>query len=163
MPLKAESKTHSADRSLTPGAVSTRVYQSDPTSRQPLPSSVHRAQKRRATLPGGPSVKTKREKSRQLLTGRFISEPGSCIILLDLYLPIYDGIAILRAIRAAPALEHIHVMVLSGLASPSQEAEIATLGAVYRPKPFALDQLCGLAAEILEICRSWTTALPVTR
>jgi len=32
-------------------------------------------------------------------------EPEPCVILLDLYLPAYDGMAVLRAIRQAPALE----------------------------------------------------------
>src|SRR5216683_2131574 len=63
-----------------------------------------------------------------------IREPHPCVILLDLHLPRYDGMAILRAIREAPALEHIQVLILSGLATPQQEIEITSLGGVYRRK-----------------------------
>jgi len=58
-----------------------------------------------------------------------VREPEPCVILLDLYLPAHDGMAVLRAIRQAPALEHIHVVVLTAQASPSQEIEIASMGA----------------------------------
>ena len=47
---------------------------------------------------------------------------------MDLYLPFYDGMAVLRAFRQAPALEHIHVVVFTELASRCQEIEIASMG-----------------------------------
>jgi CheY-like chemotaxis protein len=75
-----------------------------------------------------------------------------CVILLDLHLPKYDGLAILRAIRQAPALQHIHVVVLSGMASPQEKDTIAALGAVYRQKPFDLNDYLELGAEVLEMC-----------
>ena len=87
-----------------------------------------------------------------------IREPEPCVILLDLYLPRYDGMAVLRAIRQAPALEHIHVVVLTGLATPDQQVEIANLGALYRRKPSGLTELASLAAEIIAICKSFYTA-----
>jgi CheY-like chemotaxis protein len=83
-----------------------------------------------------------------------LREPHPCIILLDLHLPAYDGMAVLRAIRAAPALEHIHVVMLTTQASPSQEKEIIKMGARYRKKPSALDDLFELAGEIFAICKS---------
>ena len=90
-----------------------------------------------------------------------IREPHPCVILLDLHLPRYDGMAILRAIREAPALEHIHVLILSGLVTPQQEIEIASLGAVYRRKSSSLDDLLELAAEIIAICKSFSlTTMP---
>jgi CheY-like chemotaxis protein len=82
-----------------------------------------------------------------------VREPEPCVILLDVQLPRYDGMAVLRAIHAAPALENIQVLVLSGLVNPRQEAEIASLGAVYRRKPSTLSELSGLAAEIFAICK----------
>ena len=83
-----------------------------------------------------------------------VREPHPCVILLDLHLPIYDGMAILRAIREAPALEHIRVIVVSGLASPAQIVEITNLGALYRSKPSELNELVEFAAEIIAICKS---------
>jgi CheY-like chemotaxis protein len=87
-----------------------------------------------------------------------VREPEPCVILLDLYLPVYDGIAVLRAIRDAPVLEHINVVVLTALASPRQELEIASMGAMYKKKPSHLDDVMKLAAEVIEICKSSSTA-----
>jgi CheY-like chemotaxis protein len=80
-------------------------------------------------------------------------DPEPCVILLDLHLPCYDGISILEAIRTAPALAHIHVIILSGAASPTEKDRIARMGAVYRPKPFSLNEYFDLAAEIFAICQ----------
>jgi CheY-like chemotaxis protein len=82
-----------------------------------------------------------------------IRAPEPCVILLDLHLPRYDGIAILHAMREAPPLEHIKIVVLSGQADPLQEAEMARLGAFYRRKPSTLTELSELAAEIFVICK----------
>ena len=90
---------------------------------------------------------------------RFVDEhrtgkhkPDPCVILLDLYLPKYDGLEVLRAIKRAPVLAHIHVVVLCGTASPVEEAEILALGGIYRPKPAVWTHCLELAAEIFAIC-----------
>ena len=82
-----------------------------------------------------------------------VHRPPPCVILLDLHLPKYDGVAILQAIKQAPDLAHIHVVVLSGMASPAEKAKIANLGASYRQKPFGLNEYLDLGAEILAICQ----------
>jgi len=82
--------------------------------------------------------------------GLHAEEP--CVILLDLHLPRYDGIAILKAIKQAPVLAHIHVMVLSGIATPQEQFKIATMGALYRQKPSNLDGYLDLGAEIFAVC-----------
>jgi CheY-like chemotaxis protein len=82
-------------------------------------------------------------------------EPEPCVILLDLHLPKHDGIQVLGAIKHAPVLEHIHVVVLSGVVSPNEEAAIFGLGGIYRPKPFALNECLELAGEILALCRKY--------
>ena len=86
-------------------------------------------------------------------------EPEPCVILLDLHLPRYDGIAILHAMREAPQLEHIKIVMLSGQADPRQEAEMVRLGAFYRRKPSALTELSELAAEIFVICKGPSPAI----
>jgi CheY-like chemotaxis protein len=90
-----------------------------------------------------------------------VREAEPCVILLDLHLPRYDGMAILHAIRDAPALEHIQVVVLSGRANPREEAEIASLGAFYRRKAFTLSELSELAAEIFVICKKSFPAISI--
>ena len=87
---------------------------------------------------------------RERKDGLHDGEP--CVILLDLHLPRYDGITILKAIKQAPVLAHIHVMVLSGIATPQEQFKIATMGAVYRQKPSNLDGYLDLGAEIFAIC-----------
>ena len=82
-----------------------------------------------------------------------LREPEPCLILLDLHLPQYDGLQILREIKVAPALAHIHVMVLSGLASPAERREIASLDAHYRQKPSTLTEFLKIGEAIIEICR----------
>jgi len=86
-----------------------------------------------------------------------LRDPEPCVILLDLYLPAYDGIAVLRAIREAPALEHIHVVVWTALASSDQEVEITSMGALCRKKSTFLKDVFELAAEIIAICKSSST------
>jgi CheY-like chemotaxis protein len=82
-----------------------------------------------------------------------MKEPDPCVILLDLHLPQFDGLAVLEAIRQSPELAHVHVVVLSGLASPAETEKIAKLGAVYRQKPFQLTEYLELGAAILTICK----------
>lgn len=81
-----------------------------------------------------------------------------CVILLDLHLPKYDGLSILRAIRQAPPLANISVVVLTGMASPQERDKIAALGAVYRQKPFDLSDYMELGAEIMAICANVSAA-----
>jgi CheY-like chemotaxis protein len=89
---------------------------------------------------------------REHRTGIRGQEP--CVIILDLHLPQYDGLEILQAVRQVPVLEHIKVIVLSGSASPDERREIDALGAVYREKPFVLQDFMVLGAEIFALCKN---------
>jgi len=81
------------------------------------------------------------------------ADPEPCVIILDLHLPRHDGKAVLRAVKQEPVLAHVHVVALSSLPSPSDEAEVLRLGArLCRAKPMELDEWLALAAEILAIC-----------
>jgi two-component system, chemotaxis family, response regulator Rcp1 len=87
-----------------------------------------------------------------------LHEAEPCVILLDLHLPRYDGITILKAIKQAPVLAHIHVMVLSGIATPQEQFKIATMGAFYRQKPSDLAGYLDLGAEIFALCANSRSA-----
>ena len=88
------------------------------------------------------------------------ADPKPCVIVLDLYLPRHDGKAVLRAVKQVPALAHVHVVALSSLPSPSDQAEVLRLGArLCRSKPMVLDEWLALAAEILAICHEPTATL----
>jgi CheY-like chemotaxis protein len=82
-----------------------------------------------------------------------VREPHPCVILLDLYLPKHDGLAVLEAIRREPVLRHISVIVLSGLANPRDQQAVREMGALYRSKPASLDHYVELAAEIIALCK----------
>jgi len=81
-------------------------------------------------------------------------EPRPCVIVLDLHLPRYDGLSVLRAIKKEPVLAHIHVVILASQASPEEEREMLSMGVrLYRAKPTNLEELSAVAAEILDVCK----------
>jgi CheY-like chemotaxis protein len=81
-------------------------------------------------------------------------EPEPCVIVLDLHLPRYDGLAVLRAIKQEPALAHISVVILTTLATPEEQVEMVRMGVrLYQAKPMDLDGLTAVAGQILEICK----------
>jgi CheY-like chemotaxis protein len=79
------------------------------------------------------------------------------VIVLDLHLPKHDGLEVLRAIQREPVLHHIHVMVVAGMASPGERAQLLRMGVDVRSKPA---DLCGferLASEVIAICEGLET------
>ena len=85
-------------------------------------------------------------------------KPEPCLILLDLHLPKYDGLEVLRAITQAPALRHVKVLMMTVVASPAEETEAIQLGAIFRRKPISLEEQTELAAEIIAICKKLSLA-----
>lgn len=80
-------------------------------------------------------------------------EPTPCVLVLDLYLPKYDGFAVLKTIRREPALAGLNVVALTGATSAEEEAEIRNLGVrLYRKKPTDIDELWKLGEEIMAVC-----------
>ena len=79
--------------------------------------------------------------------------PDPCVILLDLHLPKYDGMEVLQAIKRAPVLAHIQVIVLTSLATVEEEVTILAMAAFCRQKPSTLREFLDLAAEALAICK----------
>jgi CheY-like chemotaxis protein len=88
-----------------------------------------------------------------------VRPPHPCVIVMDLHLPRYNGVEILHAIRQAPALAHIQVVVLTSMASPSEEEEIKALGGMCLQKPSDLDLYSKLAEEVLELCKDASAAM----
>jgi CheY-like chemotaxis protein len=82
-----------------------------------------------------------------------------CVILLDLNLPQYDGLVVLKAIKDSPELAHISVVVLSGFASPRQREEIESLGAMYMQKPLELSDYFALGSKVIDICEGASAAV----
>jgi len=85
--------------------------------------------------------------------------PHPCVIVMDMHLPKNDGPAVLEALRQSPSLAHIHVVVLTSVAAPHDEAVLSRLGiSMYRAKPLHVDDWASLAGEILDICRERVAA-----
>jgi CheY-like chemotaxis protein len=84
-------------------------------------------------------------------------DPLPCVIVLDLHLPKHDGLEVLRAIQREPVLHHIHVMVVAGMASPRERAQLRRMGVDFRSKPADLSEFERLAAEVIAICEGLET------
>jgi CheY-like chemotaxis protein len=67
------------------------------------------------------------------------------IVLLDLYLPPFDGKEVLRHIKALPLGAEIHVVVVTGSQNPADQQETLALGAdAYFVKPYHLNEFMEL-------------------
>ncbi|HZU29225.1 MAG TPA: response regulator [Bryobacteraceae bacterium] len=83
-----------------------------------------------------------------------------CLIVLDLHLPRYDGLSVLRAIRSMPSLAGVRVAVLTTIASPAEEAEVRRLGVSwYAKKPADLDAFLDLGRTLIQLCHDAATAV----
>ena len=89
---------------------------------------------------------------REHKSGEHGAEP--CVILIDLNLPEFDGLVVLKAIKETPELKDVHVVVLSGFASPRQREAIQGLGATYMQKPLELADYFALGSRVMDICDS---------
>src|ERR1041384_60090 len=56
-----------------------------------------------------------------------VRKPEPCVILLEFYLPRYDGSEVLAAIRQEPVLKHLKVMVLTSTEFPEHRAAVERL------------------------------------
>jgi len=73
-------------------------------------------------------------------------------IILDLRMPLTDGLQFLRTLRTMPGLESVPVAIVTGdyfLEQPVSE-ELRTLGADLRFKPLWLEDLLALARNLLK-------------
>jgi len=78
--------------------------------------------------------------------------PLPCLLLLDLNLPVKNGLEVLRWIRAQPAVESLKVVVVSGSNHQSDIELACSLGAVdYIVKPSAPAGLLKIIKERKEI------------
>jgi diguanylate cyclase len=64
------------------------------------------------------------------------------LILLDIMMPEMDGLAVVRKIRADPALSQTPVVVISALAAAEDRRAALEAGAdAFLPKPFTMEEL----------------------
>jgi DNA-binding response OmpR family regulator len=83
------------------------------------------------------------------------------LILLDLRMPLVDGAAVCKTLRANPKTERIPILVVTGVLSPAQLEQSMTSGADdFVSKPIDMADLLNRIHAMLE-CR--TIADPVER
>jgi DNA-binding response OmpR family regulator len=76
------------------------------------------------------------------------------VILLDLRMPVSDGVAISMALHANPKTQHIPIIVVTGVLSPSHLREVMAAGADdFVSKPVDLTDLLIRIRAMLE-CRT---------
>lgn len=75
--------------------------------------------------------------------------PGA--IILDMRMPLINGIQFLRQVRARPHLADVPVAIVTGdyFLSDALQQELATLGASLRFKPLWLEDLVALAKTLI--------------
>ena len=77
------------------------------------------------------------------------------LIILDLNLPLYDGIEILQQLRGTAALASVPVVVLTSSDSPRDRIVASELGAAcYLRKPSNLEQFLSLGAVFRDLLAS---------
>ena len=85
-------------------------------------------------------------------------------IILDMRMPITNGLQFLRQVRAQPPLVNIPVAIVTGdyfLSEPIQN-ELRSLGASIRFKPLWLEDLIALAKTLINPQASATPPVPPT-
>jgi len=81
-------------------------------------------------------------------------EPRPCVIVIDLHLPVHDGLEILAAIRRTPALEHVTALIVSTMPSPETKRQISEYCVDYAEKPRTYEGYQDLARRVWELCES---------
>jgi CheY-like chemotaxis protein len=76
---------------------------------------------------------------------RVEAEPPA-IILLDLMMPVMDGLAFAHALRERPGKEGIPIVVISADGNPQRAASVDAAG--YLAKPFDIDALLSQVAQM---------------
>ncbi len=81
------------------------------------------------------------------------------LMILDLNLPLHDGIEILQRVRAVGTLDHLPVVVLTSSDSPRDRLLANQLGATrYLRKPSSLEQFLALGAIFKDLLEQGASA-----
>ncbi len=68
------------------------------------------------------------------------------MILLDLMMPVMDGVTFSHALRERPAVKDVPILVISADGNPQRAASVGARG--YLAKPFDIDALLAYVAAI---------------
>jgi CheY-like chemotaxis protein len=83
----------------------------------------------------------------EILAGQATRVPD--LIVLDLNLPRYEGLEVLKMIRNSPQMSHVPVVILTSSDSPRDRLAASALGAnCYIRKPSSLDEFMGIGKTL---------------
>jgi CheY-like chemotaxis protein len=80
------------------------------------------------------------------------------VVLLDLMMPVMDGVAFAQALRLRPAVRDVPIVVISADGNPQRAASVGASG--YLAKPFDIE---ALLAQVAAIARAAPEAAPPGR
>jgi len=75
-----------------------------------------------------------------------VEEERPAVILLDLMMPVMDGVTFAHALRQRPFVGDVPILVISADGNPQRAASVGARG--YLAKPFDIDALLGHVAAI---------------
>lgn len=74
------------------------------------------------------------------------------VMILDYKLPDVNGNVVCKAIRSNPNLQHMRIILISGVADPSEVEELLSAGAdAFIRKPFKIDVVVSRIVELLSL------------
>ena len=74
------------------------------------------------------------------------------VMLLDFKLPDINGNVVCKTVRSQPTLQHMRIIIISGVADPDEVEELLKAGAdEFIKKPFEIDVVISRVAEILKV------------
>ena len=77
------------------------------------------------------------------------AHPETAVVILDLMMPVLDGLEVLRRVRATPTQAGLPCLILTAAGQPEQQARALALGATdFMTKPFSPRRLYARIAEL---------------
>lgn len=74
------------------------------------------------------------------------------VLLLDFKLPDINGNVVCRTIRNNPNFEHMHIIIISGVADPDEVEDLLAAGAnEFIRKPFDINDVIGRITEVAKV------------
>ncbi len=84
--------------------------------------------------------------------GILVQERRPDIMVLDYKLPDVNGNVVCQTVRANPLFGHMKIILISGVADPSEVKMLLAAGAdVFIKKPFQIDQVINRMAELIKL------------
>ena len=77
----------------------------------------------------------------------------TCLIVLDINLPVGDGVEVLKSIKQNRSLASIPVVMLSSGGNAPQIKALTTYGVAVITKPMVFEQLEDIADQLLALCK----------